>query len=133
MSYPNFDTDARPFKPTSCVRHRGEEIVVVDSANMDPPGSPEWSSNCSSGVTWGVWEYRAKTYSDPPEAGEVCNALMYMGSWNWSTGKTYGFAPRHGYASNCLYFDGHADTVDGEYLWNMDWTNPDGNNPMDGY
>lgn len=141
LSYPNYihtdpDRAFRPFKANSFVKRRSEEIIVVDTA---------WSWDAwTIHYRWEDWKEKVdKPYGDLPDATEHNLAHMY----EWGSGRTAGFAPRHGYASNCLFFDGHADTVDGELLWNAEWItamsksgalsgnhlNENGNNPLDGY
>ncbi len=143
LSYPNYwhgsDTSRawRPFKPNTFVKRRSEEVIVVDGGLAG-----NWHPSPFNGITWDDWkEQMGKPYGDPPQTTEHNVAHMY----EWGRGKTAGFSPRHGYASNCLFFDGHAETLDGEYLWEMDWgvalknnNLPAGggvhvNNPLDGY
>ncbi len=151
LSYPNYwaiqgreEKAYRPFKPNSFVKRRSEEIIVTDCCRVNLDKPTYVNNNNSNYFTWDAWvDLMGKPYGDPMDATEHNCSWVYGGT----KGRTGSFSVRHGYATNCLYFDGHAETVDGEYLWNMDWTcalkkngvisssvqSKSGNNPLDGY
>lgn len=122
LSYPSIgEGDGEPFKVSRCIDHTSGEILLLDC--IEPPEF--------IGYTWDDWkEIGATANADPPGLQNGWSNV-WMRNASTDEGTTIGFSVRHNWASNALFFDGHAELQDGKTLWEQEW--PSGGNPMDGF
>jgi prepilin-type N-terminal cleavage/methylation domain-containing protein/prepilin-type processing-associated H-X9-DG protein len=114
----------KPFKVSSYIKTPGKTMALMDSIENG-------GDLYSSGVTWEKWKSLSSAYADRRGSGEHSDCTVY--SQGWGNGKVYGVSSRHGWKTNTLYFDGHATPYESKTIWNWDWTNNKGNNPMSGF
>ncbi len=111
LSYPSGADESIPFRPSIFVRDRSHEAFLLDSVGRfhANPTYDEAASHLGTGGYGEPADYRAYGVVDAQEP-------IVWRNLRWS-----GLSIRHGYRTNVLYFDGHADNVAGKDLWYQEY------------